>query len=152
MMPDGRPYAQCSTLSIMSCTLIPKLVVGTGCVVQMTVAGRRSGCCLNESLVPLFHCCIQSLTAYSLVAFCHFIEESCFSYHLLSVLGKKYISRHSDTPYLPSETSGNKIKYSGCYGYDSYPWPWIQTITLGLFPHAGIRKQYVCPQLLLCRF
>ncbi len=52
MMPDGRPYTQCSALSIMSCTLIPKLLVGTGCVVQMKVARHCSDCCFNWSLEP----------------------------------------------------------------------------------------------------
>lgn len=52
MMPDGRPYTQCSALSIMSCTLIPKLVVGTVCVAQMKVTGHRSDCCFNWSPEP----------------------------------------------------------------------------------------------------
>lgn len=52
MMPDGRPYTQCSALSIMSCTLIPKLVVGTVCVAQMKLTGHRSDCCFNWSPEP----------------------------------------------------------------------------------------------------
>lgn len=40
MMADGWPYTQCSALSIMSCTLIPKLGTGTACVVHMKVSSQ----------------------------------------------------------------------------------------------------------------
>lgn len=63
MIPDGRPYTQCSALSIMSRSLIPK-AVGTGCGVQMKVAFHQSDCCFNWSLEPLFQCCIQSLASF----------------------------------------------------------------------------------------
>lgn len=51
MMPDGRLYTQCSALSIMSHTLIPR-TVGTGCGVHMKVAFHESDCCSNWSPEP----------------------------------------------------------------------------------------------------
>lgn len=51
MMPDGRPCAQCSALSIASHTLIPRSV-GTGRRARMKVAFHESDCCFNWSPEP----------------------------------------------------------------------------------------------------
>lgn len=51
MMPDGRPRAQCSALSITSHTLIPRSV-GTGRRARMKVAFHESDCCFNWSPEP----------------------------------------------------------------------------------------------------
>lgn len=136
MMPDGWPYTQSSALSIMSWTLIPKLVVGTGCAVQMKVAAHCSDCCFNwspepldPSLSPLLS---KPLFSFSCSSFCHLLEVFWSSRHLLSELGQMDISRDCEGPVRLScvmklrivwwkrSYPFNQTKNTGYYGYHSW--------------------------------